>query len=73
MPSNHDPLVTRPEATKYLGLKPGTLEAWASRGTVNLPVIKLGRAVRYRKSDLDRFIESNRSTATSKRSCARGV
>lgn len=68
MKSIDDPMMCRKEATEYLGLHPGTLEAWASRGSVNVPMIRLGRAVRYRKSDLDRFIESNRATATGKRS-----
>ncbi|MBL6707245.1 MAG: helix-turn-helix domain-containing protein [Planctomycetaceae bacterium] len=61
-------MMTRSEAAAYLGLRPATLEAWASRGSVNLPFSKLGRLVRYRKRDLDRFIDSNRATATSKRS-----
>ena len=73
MPSTDDPLMPRAEATEYLGLKPGTLEAWASRGSVNLPYIKLGRAVRYRKSDLDRFIEANRATGTLEHAGSRGA
>ena len=68
MKSIDDPMLCRKEATEYLGLRPGTLEAWASRGSVNLPMIRLGRAIRYRKSDLDRFIEANRVTGTGQRS-----
>ncbi|MDA0810709.1 MAG: helix-turn-helix domain-containing protein [Planctomycetota bacterium] len=68
MQSNDDRMMTRVEAAQYLGLRPATLEAWASRGGVKLPFSKLGRAVRYRKRDLDRFIESNRATVTAKRS-----
>lgn len=68
MQINDDRMMTRSEAAAYLGLRPATLEAWASRGSVNLPFSKLGRLVRYRKRDLDRFIDSNRATATSKRS-----
>lgn len=64
--SNDDRMMTRPEAAEYLGLRPATLEAWASRGTVKLPVCKLGRAVRYRKRDLDQFIEANRTTVKRK-------
>ena len=68
MQISDDRMMTRREAAAYLGLRPATLEAWASRGSVNLPFSKLGRLVRYRKRDLDRFIEANRATATSKRS-----
>lgn len=68
MQDSDDRMMTRREAAAYLGLRPATLEAWASRGSVNLPFSKLGRLVRYRKRDLDRFIEANRTTATSKRS-----
>lgn len=65
--SNDDRMMTRVEAAAYLGLRPATLEAWASRGSVNLPFSKLGRLVRYRKRDLDSFIEANRATVTGKR------
>ena len=68
MQSNDDRMMTRVEAAQYLGLRPATLEAWASRGVVDLPFSKLGRAVRYRKSDLDQFVAANRTTFTSKRS-----
>ncbi len=59
-----DRMMTRVEAAEYLGLRPGTLEAWASRKTVALPFTKLGRAVRYRKRDLDQFIAQNRHADT---------
>lgn len=65
MESNDERMMTRVEAAKYLGLRPATLEAWASRGTVGLPFSKLGRAVRYRKRDLDQFIEARKVTAGS--------
>ena len=68
MHDNDDRMMTRREAAAYLGLRPATLEAWASRGSVNLPFSKLGRLVRYRKRDLDGFIEANRSTVTGQRS-----
>lgn len=45
------------QAAEYLGLKRTTLEAWRCRGG-GPRFAKLGRAVRYRKSDLDDWIES---------------
>ena len=52
------------EAAGYLGLTKSTLEAWRCRG--GGPVfIKLGKAVRYRREDLDEFINSRARTNTS--------
>ena len=49
-------LMSRKEAAAYLGLAEQTLAIWKTTGRYNLPVIKVGRLVKYRKSDLDRFI-----------------
>lgn len=52
------------EAAYYLKLARATLEAWRVRG--GGPVfIKLGKAVRYRKADLDAFLEKNTRRSTS--------
>lgn len=56
--------MTRKEAAAYLGLTLGTLEIWASTGRYNLPFVKVGRRVFYRKSDLDAFIEQRTVTNT---------
>ncbi len=50
-------LLTRREAAAYLGIAEMTLSIWKSTGRYNLPVVKVGRLVRYKKSDLDAFIE----------------
>ncbi len=49
--------MSRKDAAAYLGLALGTLEIWASTGRYDLPFVKVGRRVFYRKSDLDAFIE----------------
>lgn len=54
---NHDRL-SNYEAAKYLGVSPGTLEVWRATKRYNLPYIKVGRLIQYRKSDLDAFLES---------------
>ena len=55
------------EAAGYIGLEKSTLEAWRCRG--GGPVfLKLGKAVRYRKEDLDSFVNSHARTNTSQRS-----
>ncbi len=51
-------LLTREEAATYLGLRPQTLATWTCEGRYNLPFIKVGRSVRYRRSDLDAWLAS---------------
>ena len=57
MQKNNDPLLDRKTAAKYLGLSPGTLAVLDCTKRHDLNPIKIGRAVRYRQSDLDQFIE----------------
>ena len=56
--SNHG-LMSRSEAAHYLGIKAATLACWASTKRYGLPLIKVGRCVKYRKTDLDAFIAQN--------------
>jgi len=51
-------LLTREEAATYLDVKPQTLACWATNRRYGLRYIKIGRSVRYRQSDLDRFLEA---------------
>ncbi len=57
--THHDEhiLLKRREAAAFLGVKPQTLALWASAKRYGLPYIKVGRSVRYRKSDLLAFLE----------------
>ncbi|MGO8749064.1 MAG: helix-turn-helix domain-containing protein [Thermoguttaceae bacterium] len=59
-----DALFTRAEAADYIGVKPTTLAAWALTGRYDLPVVKVGRLVRYRKSDLDKWLSGRTVTHT---------
>ena len=52
------PLLNREEAAKYLGVSPSTLANWACSRKFNLPYFRVGKSVRYRKADLDVFIQS---------------
>lgn len=56
-------LLTRQEVAKYLGCRPQTLAVWAITGRYALPFVKVGRLVKYRRSDLDAFL--NRRTVES--------
>lgn len=49
-------LLTRDQAAEYLGITPRTLAVWACVKRYNLPYVKVGRLVKYRRSDLDAFI-----------------
>ncbi len=51
------------EAAAYLGNQPQTLAAWRSSGRYGLQFVRVGRAIRYRESDLKSWME--RRTATS--------
>lgn len=53
-----DPLLTPPEAAAYIGVTENTLSVWRCVGRYNIPFIKVGRLVKYRKSSLDAFLVS---------------
>ncbi|WP_421825921.1 helix-turn-helix domain-containing protein [Larkinella sp.] len=52
-----EPLLDRKSAAKYLRVSPGTLAVWDCTKRYDLKPIKVGRSVRYRLSDLDKFLE----------------
>ena len=51
-------MLTRPQAARYLGIRPQTLAVWSCQGR-GPRLVKLGRAVRYRRADLDDYVEQN--------------
>ena len=57
-------LLTRQEAAAYLNCRPQTLALWASTGRYSLPMVKVGRLVRYRRTSLDDFLERRTVTST---------
>jgi predicted DNA-binding transcriptional regulator AlpA len=61
--SNSD-LLTEAEAADFLGLEAKTLSVWRSTRRYPLCYVKIGRLVRYRRSDLVDFIESRRVLGT---------
>lgn len=54
---NQSQIFDRKTAAKYLGVSPNTLAVWACTKRYNLKYIKIGRAVRYRLLDLEKFVE----------------
>ena len=55
--SQSDYLLTDEEAAKILGVTPGTLQVWRSTGRYKLPFVKVGRNVRYVRSNLIDWIQ----------------
>jgi len=54
---HNDVLLDRKEAANYLGISPGTLAVWHSTKRYKIKLIKVGSAVRYRMSDLKKFLD----------------
>jgi excisionase family DNA binding protein len=57
LPRFESELLTREEAAAYLGIAPQTLSIWKWAKRYDLPFVKIGRLVKYKRSDLDAFIE----------------
>jgi len=51
-------LLSNTQAAEHLGIEPGTLEVWRCTKRHVIPYIKAGRLVKYRKVDLDAWLES---------------
>lgn len=49
-------LLSNEEAASYLGVASNTLPVWRTTKRYPLPYIKVGRLVKYRRSDLDAFL-----------------
>ena len=50
-------VMTTAQAAEYLGVSPGTMTVWRCRGCYpSLRYFRAGRAIRYRRKDLDRWI-----------------
>ena len=51
-------LLDEKTAANYLDLKPGTLSVWRSTGRYQIPFVKVGHRVRYRRADLEQWLQS---------------
>lgn len=65
-------LMTPQQAAQVLGLSVKTLATWRSTGRHALPFIRCGGRVRYRRSDVNAWLESQSriSTATAMKGAA---
>ena len=55
---NQTELLSPDQAAATIDVTSGTLSVWRSTGRYGIPFIKIGRKVRYRKSDLIAWLES---------------
>lgn len=51
------PLLDETDAAGLLGVKPSTLTTWRSTRRYSLPYVRVGRLIRYRRADLDAWLE----------------
>jgi predicted DNA-binding transcriptional regulator AlpA len=64
MTTEHGALITEHEAARALGVSPATLKAarlhrLGSNPLRDLPHVRIGRSVRYRRADIEAWIEAN--------------
>jgi excisionase family DNA binding protein len=51
-------LLDEKQAAALLTVEPGTLSVWRSTGRYKIPFVKIGHLVRYRRTDLESWLES---------------
>lgn len=61
---NSAALETAADASAFLKVPEKTLAVWRSTNRVVLPYCKIGSAVRYRRADLERFVEQRMRNVT---------
>ena len=52
-------LLNQKEAAEYLGTTVGTLNTWRHYSKDKIPFVRWGNRIRYRKEDLDSWIQSH--------------
>jgi len=53
-----DRIFNEKEAAAYMRFSPGSLAVFRCKKTHDLKYFKIGRSIRYRKSECDRFLEA---------------
>jgi excisionase family DNA binding protein len=56
--TNPKDMLTEAQASEIIGVSTQTLGIWRCTGRYALPFIKVGRLVRYRRSDVEEWLES---------------
>lgn len=60
---DEDKLLTENQTADLMTIQPQTLSVWRTTKRYDLPYVKIGRAVRHRRSDVMAFIESRMVTS----------
>jgi excisionase family DNA binding protein len=55
-------LISEHELAHILSVTPRRLQARRLRGDIGLPFVKVGRSVRYRRADVEAYVEANLSS-----------
>lgn len=58
--SSGEVLYKRREAAEYLEVSENTLANWAVTKKFGIPYFRVGRSVRYKKSDLEKFVNDGK-------------
>lgn len=58
MLATSESLLTDLQAAQILNIKPQTLAVWRCTGRHDLPFVRCGRAIRYRLSDLEAWVNA---------------
>ena len=61
---NENNLLNNDEAANLIGVEPRTLEVWRCTKRHQIPYMKVGRLVRYRREDLENWLNSRMICAT---------
>jgi excisionase family DNA binding protein len=56
--------MSREQAAEYIGVEVQTLAAWACAGRYGIPYTRVGRKCFYKRSDLDKWLDSRTHTST---------
>jgi len=64
-PATEDALLNPNETSALLGVTNGTLAVWRSTGRYQLPYLKIGRKVYYRRGDINAWLQGRCHTHTS--------
>lgn len=64
LPADAAELLTPAQAANIVGMATRTLAAWRSLGRHSLPYLKVGGRVRYRRQDVEAWLNGRRHVST---------
>lgn len=57
-----DKYISLEEAAEYIGVKPVTLRGWLKKEKLEIPVHRIGKLWKFKKSELDKWVQSGKSS-----------